>query len=81
MTREELHNLRDMIDADYYALSAENCDEDYDDLITLAPRIICVAPSLLDAILDQAQVEYVNGIYRGVEPWSLYDEEELWPEH
>lgn len=65
--------------AHLYALDAEahgeNYDEvydnEYDNLITLAPRTVCVAPSLLDAILEQAQVEYVNGLYRGEQAWSL----------
>jgi len=34
-------------------------------------QVVCVDPAMLDAIIEQAQVEYVNQLYRGVEPWTL----------
>jgi len=37
-------------------------------------QVVCVAPSVLDAIIEQAQVEYVNQLFRGVEPWTIGEE-------
>jgi len=52
----------------------DTCRDDpgeYQYAMAFGANVICVAPSVLDALLEQAQVEYVNGLYRGVPPLTL----------